>query len=126
MEESCWAASNSSRGRTRDELGPHTACVCEINAHRNTRKFIRLGAMGVTDPTDRWMRKIHVTKPTKPYKFRWLGDIDGPKPYEFIGSGGFYFAHTGISRLNATKKRLVIVVGPRRPGPARPSRAPVL
>ncbi len=27
----------------------------------------------------------------------WFGDIDGPKPYEFIGSGGFYFANTGSS-----------------------------
>ncbi len=25
----------------------------------------------------------------------WLGDIDGPKPYEFVGSGGFYFENTG-------------------------------
>jgi hypothetical protein len=36
---------------------------------------------------------------TKPYKFIWFGDIDGPKPYEFIGSSGFYFANTGLSSL---------------------------
>ncbi len=34
---------------------------------------------------------------TKPYKFIWFGDIDGPKHYESLGSGGFYFASTGIA-----------------------------
>ncbi len=34
---------------------------------------------------------------TKTYKFTWLGDIDGAKPYDLLGSGGFYFAHTGRS-----------------------------
>ncbi len=38
---------------------------------------------------------------TKPYKFIWFGDIDAPKPYEFIGSGGFYFANTSISHFTS-------------------------
>ncbi len=29
----------------------------------------------------------------------WFGDIGGPTPYEFIGSGSFYFSSTGICRL---------------------------
>jgi hypothetical protein len=36
---------------------------------------------------------------TKPYNVIGFGDIDGPKPYEFIGSGGFYFANTGNTVL---------------------------
>ncbi len=32
---------------------------------------------------------------TKPYKFTRFGDSDVPKPYEFIGSGGFFFGNTG-------------------------------
>ncbi len=33
---------------------------------------------------------------TKPYEVIWFGDVDGPKPYKFIGSGGRNFANTGI------------------------------
>ncbi len=38
----------------------------------------------------------------KPYKCLCFGDIDGPKACDFIGSGGFYFANTGISAITET------------------------
>ncbi len=31
----------------------------------------------------------------------WFGDIDAPEPYEFIGSGGVYFANTGDSQFKS-------------------------
>ncbi len=34
---------------------------------------------------------------TKPYKSIRFGDVDGPKPCEFIGSGSSCFATTGSS-----------------------------
>ncbi len=28
--------------------------------------------------------------------FIWFGDVNGTKPYELIGPGGFYSANTGV------------------------------
>ncbi len=55
--------------------------VCEIKT-AGPCTFIGFGAMGAT----------------KPYTSIWFGDIDGPKLYEFIGSGGLYFVNICIVR----------------------------
>ncbi len=36
---------------------------------------------------------------TKPFKFNGFGDIDGPNPYEFIGSRATIISHTPVVQV---------------------------
>jgi hypothetical protein len=40
---------------------------------------------------------------TKPYKFRWFGDIHGPKRYQFIGSRWAFISQTPVRLCKKTK-----------------------
>ncbi len=39
---------------------------------------------------------------TKPYKLKWFGDVQGPKPYNFIGFGWAFISQTPVLIASAT------------------------
>ncbi len=43
---------------------------------------------------------------TEPYEFTWLGDIHGPKPFEFIGFRATIISNTPLFYDKADKNKI--------------------